>query len=141
MRWTNGRIHVAQYSTGMNFSFGEPGGETVADDRGHAVVHGVLVGHHRLERRRALRLERQHLAGDALPLVHVALVAGVTGVHAHDDVEALDLGPERVELGEREGLAALPGGHRRHADQEDLGTALVDVLRAPRAHGRHRPPD
>ena len=36
--------------------------------------------------------------------------------------------PERVELGQRERLAALPRRHRRHADQEDLGAALVDVL-------------
>ena len=49
-------------------------------------------------------------------------------MHAHHDVEALHLLPERVELGQGERLAALPGRHRRHPNQEDLGAALVHEL-------------
>ena len=78
----------------------------------------------------AARVVRQrHLVvAEALPLVQVARVAGVAGVHADDEVELLHPLPERVELGQRERLAALPRGHRRDADEEDLGAALVDVL-------------
>ena len=49
-------------------------------------------------------------------------------MHADHQVELLHPLPERVELGQRERLATLPRGHRRHPDQEDLPAALVDVL-------------
>ena len=54
-------------------------------------------------RSRSSSLNGRHLAvADALPLVHVALVAAVGGVHADDDVGLDDLLPERVELGQGE---------------------------------------
>ena len=95
---------------------------------GECVDEGVLLRRQRREGRGAGPLERQGLVRDALPLVQVAHVAGVAGVHADHDVELLDPLPEGVELGQRERLAALPGGYRRDADQEDLRPALVDVL-------------
>ena len=49
-------------------------------------------------------------------------------MHADDEVELLHTLPERVELGQRERLAALPRGNRGDADQEDLGAPLGDVL-------------
>ena len=78
--------------------------------------------------RRRLRGDHHLAVAEALPLVRVAGVAGVAGVHADHEVELLHALPERVELGKRERLAALPRGHRRHTDEEDLGAALGDVL-------------
>ena len=47
---------------------------------------------------RAARERRELVVADALPLVEVALVAAVGGVHADDDVGLLHELPERVEL-------------------------------------------
>ena len=69
IRWTKGRIQFAQYSTGMNFSLGKRVARPWPMIDAMASCTTTLVGHHRLERRRAVRLEGQHLAGDALPLV------------------------------------------------------------------------
>ena len=83
---------------------------------------------------RASLAAMRHLAvAEPFPFVGVPRVAGVAGVHADDEAELLHPLPERVELGQRERLAALPRGHRRHADQEDLGAALGHVLELARA--------
>ena len=66
-----------------------------------SMIAPVLAADDGREARAAL--ERRHLAvADALPLVDVALVAAVGGVHADQDVGLDDQLPERVELGQRE---------------------------------------
>src|SRR5579883_3347959 len=108
----------------------EAGGKPVADDRRHGVDEGVLLrgeGHEGRVGPPGVAVDAHLLVAEALPLVDVTVVAGVTRVHAHHDVEALHLLPERVELGQGEGLAPLPGRHRGHPQEEDLRPALVDV--------------
>ena len=68
------------------------------------------------------------VVADALPLVDVALVAAVGGVHADDDVLLLHELPERVELGQGERAGAAEAGHRRRAHEDDLGAALGHPL-------------
>ena len=123
----------------------ELGRQAVPDDRCHRVDEVVLLRRQREERRvRAdARVARDaHLAvAEAFPLVRVPGVAGVAGVHADGETEFLDPLPERVELGKRERLAALPRGHRRHPDEEDLGAALVDVLELLEGAIEHRERD
>ena len=97
-------------SVGMNLSFGNRVARPWPMSDAIPSSTTLFVRHHRLERRRARRLEGQHLVGEALPLVHVALVTRVARVHADDDVEALHLLPERVELRQRERLATLQVG-------------------------------
>ena len=100
----------------------------MADERGHGVLDRAVAD--RAQRGEAgAVLERQHLAaGHALPLVGVALVAAVGGVHADEDVGLDDLLPERVELGQRERARPAESRDRRGADQDDLGAALDDPL-------------
>ena len=73
--------------------------------------------------------EGKGIGADAVPLVEVALgVVVVAGVHAHHQVEFLHPGPERIELGQGERLATLPGRHRGDPNQKDLGSSLVNPL-------------
>ncbi len=110
----------------------EPAGESVADDRCHGVDQVVLRRRQRGERRvGATALPAAMLISWSPRPSHslsVPLVAGITGVHADDEVELLHPRPERIELGEGERLPSLPGGYRRHADEEDLGAPLVHEL-------------
>ncbi len=70
-------------------------------------------------------LERRHFAvADALPLIGVALVTAVRRVHAHQDVGLGNLGPERVELGQRRRTRSLEAPDRGRANQDDFGTTL-----------------
>ncbi len=106
---------------------GEAAAQPVADGRRDRVDDGPAgVPDDGLEARAAG--ERGHLVADALPLVEVALVAAVGGVHADDDVLLLHELPERVELGKRERPGSAEAGHRRRADEDDLRPPLGHPL-------------
>ena len=72
----------------------EPRQRAVADQGGD----GVLDRAPGREHAEGLGLEGQHLAVAPHPVVGVALVAAVRGVHGDEDVVVDDLLPERVEL-------------------------------------------
>ena len=98
---------------------GNAGGQAVADDRGDGVLDRAVAD--RAQRGEAgAVLERQHLAaGDAFPLVDVALVAAVGRVHADDEVGLDDALPERVELGQRHRARRVERGDGRGPDEDD----------------------
>ena len=74
-------------------------------------------------------LERRHLVvAHAFPLVDVALVAAVGGVHADDDVGLLHQLPERVELGEGERARPRRPGTGAGRIEDDLGAPLDHPL-------------
>ena len=109
------RTQSLPFSTGAIRSSGNRRAQAVADQRGDRVDDGpAAVADDGREARAAL--ERRHLAvADALPLVDVALVAAVGGVHADQDVGLCDQLPERVELGEGERARAHAARHRSRA--------------------------
>ena len=112
MSWISGRTQPLPFSTGVILRVGEPGAQAVADGRGDGVGDRAVLGPDDGGEGAAAVERRELVAADALPLVDVALVAAVGGVHADDEVGLDDLLPERVELGQRERRGA-PGGRAR----------------------------
>ena len=98
----------------------EPRQCAVADQRGHGVFHRPP----RRQHPEGLRLEREHLAVAAHPLVGVALVAAVRRVHRDEHVVLDDLLPERVELRQAGGARAAVAPRRSGPDEHDPGAAL-----------------
>ena len=116
MSWMSGRTHPLPFSTGMILSFGKrlhrpcPMAEATVSVISRCCPPMIAA-------KPDGAAERGELAvADALPLVEVAGVAAVRGVHADDDAGLLDELPERVELGQRERARARaarargPGG-------------------------------
>ena len=101
---------------------------------------GVLDRSPGREHPERLWLERQHLAVVAEPVVGVALVAAVRGVHRHEDVGLDHLLPEGVELRQTERPRTAETGDGSRADQDDSGATLdhpLELLDRP-LHDRER---
>src|SRR5207253_9718796 len=100
---------------------------SMADERRNRVLDRSVVEQLRLlERLRAT--EVRHLAGLALPLVVVPVVAGIGHVEDDERPALLDQAPERIELLEAERARAVVAPRRRRAHQHRLGAALEHPL-------------
>ena len=103
MSWRSGRTQPLPFSTGAILSRGKrvhmpwPMAEAMVSMIGRCPAWPTMAGE-----AAAAGERRELVVADALPLVDVALVAAVGGVHADDDVLLLHQLPERVELGQGE---------------------------------------